>query len=208
MRIHRNCHLCNTIFGRSRTCTCGHNRCKLCPRYPLKKDKSAPMEGAGALAASGYIEVDDFASMTDNHVLTIPSRTGGQVLVRKKPVQRVRRTCHECSTLFKSGVKICTLCNHRRCADCPRDPAKKKYYPDGYPGDAPSATSIAPIKYNCHKCNKTFPPVPHPRSPEGIALGDTIEPLECSRCSHERCKYSCIQITSCDVGCVLAHQPD
>jgi DNA-directed RNA polymerase subunit RPC12/RpoP len=64
---------------------------------------------------------------------------------------------------------------------------KKKKYPDGYPGDQPSATSTDPIKYACHRCNKTYPPVPHPNSPEGQALGDTIEPLECTRCGHPRC---------------------
>jgi hypothetical protein len=65
--------------------------------------------------------------------------------------------------------------------------AKKKAYPDGYPGDEPSSTSTAPIKYSCHKCHQHYPPVPHPKSPEGLALGDTIEPLDCTRCGHSRC---------------------
>lgn len=74
---------------------------------------------------------------------------------------------------------------HLTKSNCPR--AKKKAYPDGYPGDEPSSTSTAPIKYSCHICHLHYPPVPHPQSPEGLALGDTIEPLECARCGHSRC---------------------
>lgn len=71
--------------------------------------------------------------------------------------------------------------------------AKKKKFPDGYPGDQFSPTSTAPIRYACHNCTEIFPPVPHPNSPEGLALGDTIEPLECTRCKHQRC-FSCERV--------------
>lgn len=64
--------------------------------------------------------------------------------------------------------------------------AKKKKYPDGYPGDAPSANTSIPIKYACHKCNKTFPPVPHPSTPEGVAFKQGQAP-ECTRCKHPLC---------------------
>jgi hypothetical protein len=54
--------------------------------------------------------------------------------------------------------------------------AKKKKYPDGYPGDAYSATSTAPLKYKCHQCLKIFKPIPHPNSPPS-----------CIRCGHAKC---------------------
>lgn len=190
MRIHRTCHQCNTTFGGNRTCTsCQHDRCSQCPRYPPKKDKTkGKRKEIEAISGVGIgIEVDTYYDLGEQIILTIPSRTGGQPLVRKKPTQRVRRTCHQCSTMFVSGNKICASCHHVRCADCPRDPAKRRKYPDGYPGDEHSATSTSPIKYDCHHCMKTFPPVPHPNSPEGLALGNTIEPLECTRCGHNRC---------------------
>jgi hypothetical protein len=34
----------------------------------------------------------------------------------------VRRTCHECKTMFFTGNKTCDKCGHIRCTDCPRDP--------------------------------------------------------------------------------------
>jgi len=178
MRIHRACHNCNTAFGGSKVCVCGHTRCSECPRTPPRKDRSVT-KPAKSPARSDAIEVDDYHNLyaTEKYVLTMPSRTGGQPLVMKKAVQRVRRTCHECKTTFQSGTKVCAQCTHRRCVDCPRDPAKKKNYPDGYPGDAPSSDMSKPVKFNCHKCNKTYPPV----------LPDDQQMAECERCNHQRC---------------------
>lgn len=69
------------------------------------------------------IEVDSYWGLRDVIELRKPNpRPGGQPLVRKKPMQRVRRTCHECSTMFVAGAKVCTGCGHVRCVDCPRDP--------------------------------------------------------------------------------------
>ena len=35
MRVHRTCHRCSTSYGADKTClTCGHRRCKQCPRFP------------------------------------------------------------------------------------------------------------------------------------------------------------------------------
>ncbi|KAG9247699.1 hypothetical protein BJ878DRAFT_146090 [Calycina marina] len=157
MRIHRTCHKCSTSFGNGRLCVCGHNRCKSCPRYPPKKYKD--VKSSAAPVRNDILEVDDCCGLTDTFVLTIPSQTGGQDLVRKKPTQRVRRICHQCETIFQSASKACVECAHRRCVDCPRGPAKKRKYPDGYPGDAPSSNPILPMKYDGHKCNKTYPPV-------------------------------------------------
>jgi hypothetical protein len=127
MRIHRTCHKCQTTFGGNKVCaSCQHTRCSKCPRYPVKKPKTEGAKGkeneAVKLPDEGVIEPDTYWGMRENYVLTMPSRTGGQPLVRKKPMQRVRRTCHECSTLFQPGAKICSNCEHYRCADCPRDP--------------------------------------------------------------------------------------
>ncbi|TGO12902.1 hypothetical protein BTUL_0080g00220 [Botrytis tulipae] len=154
MRIHRTCHKCDTTYGTNKICTnCEHPRCTKCPKYPLKKKD----KGKTTVANTGptKVEVDREWKKSEKFIMTLPSqKLGGQPLVRKKPTQRVRRTCHECSTLFTAGNKICTTCSHTRCADCPRNPPKKKKYPDGYPGDQPSSTNK---KFACHKCDKTFP---------------------------------------------------
>ncbi|KAH8651634.1 hypothetical protein BGZ60DRAFT_533978 [Tricladium varicosporioides] len=194
MRIHRTCHRCNATFGGNKTCTsCEHVRCTKCPRYPLKKPETkakekvvAPVVGANIDA----IEVDSYWNLRDEIVLTKPNpRPHGQPLVRKKPMQRVRRTCHECSTQFSANSKICAGCSHIRCADCPRDPAKKKKYPDGYPGDQFSTNVNRPVKYACHQCNKSFPAVPHPESDEAAKIGvENIPRADCSRCGHQRCE--------------------
>lgn len=122
MRIHRQCHRCSTTFGGSKTCnSCQHVRCTKCPRYPPKKtDKDRKVK---VPATSGGLEVDSYYGLSEVIEIRKPNpRPGGQPLVRKKPMQRIRRTCHECSTLFAANAKICSSCNHIRCADCPRDP--------------------------------------------------------------------------------------
>jgi len=65
--------------------------------------------------------------------------------------------------------------------------AKKKKYPDGYPGDAFSTNTSVPVKYSCSKCSKVFPAVPHPDSEEGKAHAASEPPQKCVRCGHERC---------------------
>lgn len=65
--------------------------------------------------------------------------------------------------------------------------AKKKNYPNGYPGDAPSSDTSKPVKYTCHLCTKPFPLAPHPDSTEGKAESQGTRP-ECVRCGHERCE--------------------
>lgn len=122
MRIHRTCHNCGTTFGSAKACVkCEHTRCNKCPRYPVKKDKltgdtSGKGKGVAAVASGPRASPED-----KKFVLSKPSRTGGQDLVKKKPKQRVRRNCHECGTLFQPGNKTCQ-CGHVRCVECPRDP--------------------------------------------------------------------------------------
>ena len=125
VRIHRTCHKCQTTFGGNKICaSCEHPRCSNCPRYPVKKLRTGQGKGKENEAPNveGYIQPDTYWGLRETYVLTLPSRTGGQPLVRKKPMQRVRRTCHQCSTLFLGGAKKCSNCDHYRCTDCPRDP--------------------------------------------------------------------------------------
>ena len=122
MRVHRSCHKCDTPFGPNKVClNCQHTRCKTCPRFPAK---GSGVKGKGKEVITGdYLEPENYWNLKEDFVLTMPPRTpGGQRLVRKNPRQRIRRTCHECSTLFLGKTKECTKCGHIRCTDCPRDP--------------------------------------------------------------------------------------
>ncbi|KAF8445469.1 hypothetical protein BGX38DRAFT_668150 [Terfezia claveryi] len=167
MRVHRTCHRCKTGFGAEKTClSCGHRRCKQCPRFPLKKDKGKEKEKVGDKREVKPIvrrRKGDFG-------LTLPSRTGGQDLVRKKIRQRVHRTCHRCATDF-GAEKICSNCKHHRCKKCPRDPHKKNKPPGYYDGRDSSDSEVEPIghrplrtykkirsriHWTCTKCSATF----------------------------------------------------
>ena len=127
MRIHRTCHNCGTSFGANKVCaSCQHRRCDDCPRYPKKKlpkdkGKAVRSEGPSGVAVGGT-ELAEGLKRKHTYVLTMPSRTGGQDLVYKKVVQRVRRTCHRCEAVYMPGSRICSKCGHSRCVDCPRDP--------------------------------------------------------------------------------------
>lgn len=163
MRVRRNCHLCNATFGVAKECpSCSHARCKQCTRYPPKRTEEEKQASRERRAAKAKEQAANPAIVPDWRVdekvdfkLTKPAKTGGQDLVYKKPRQRVRRTCHECNALFAGGSKNCTGCGHIRCTDCPRDPAKKKKYPYGYPGDEFGPNSIP--HYECFKCKTVFP---------------------------------------------------
>ena len=103
MRVRRTCHRCQITFGHDKLCVnCGHTRCKKCPRSPGTKPKAAKGKGAEAL--------------------TMSDRASGKEMTRKLPTQRVRRTCHECQTLFVGKAVQCENCKHLRCPKCPRDP--------------------------------------------------------------------------------------
>jgi len=106
----------------------------------------------------------------------------------EKPIRmRVRRYCHVCQTAFGSE-KTCPSCNHKRCADCPRSPAKsekqkaKKYKEyDIYDGltrpnksggqDLIHRDIRQRVHYKCHKCQTDF---------SGAKA--------CSNCNHRLCK--------------------
>jgi hypothetical protein len=117
--------------------------------------------------------------------LAIPSRTGGQDLVQKEPLERVHRTCCRCQYSFVRDSRACPQCRHVRCIRCPRVPAKLNKWPDGYPGDViPAEPERNPrqwkkprirVRWTCHQCRKLFM--------EGE--------YQCANCSHTRC-------TTCD----------
>ncbi|PKS09037.1 hypothetical protein jhhlp_003650 [Lomentospora prolificans] len=180
MRVRRNCHLCNATFGVAKECpNCQHVRCKQCSRYPPKRseaEKQASRERRAAkakeLEENPPIAVD-YRHDEKTPELRIPPKCGHQDLVYKKPRQRVRRNCHECGTLFSAGSKLCASCGHIRCTDCPRDPAKKKKYPFGYPGDEFGPNAVP--HHECHECKSIFP-------------GGAADGTACHSCQHPKCE--------------------
>ncbi|CAK7266553.1 hypothetical protein SEPCBS119000_002089 [Sporothrix epigloea] len=129
VRVRRTCHQCNTDFGTAKECTnCKHMRCKMCTRYPTKRNDTEKQEARERRAVLLQKQKDnapiiaDWDTSTKPIVLTKPSKTGGQILVYKKPRQRCRRNCCQCDMLILSGDKTCNKCGHSRCTDCPRDP--------------------------------------------------------------------------------------
>ena len=105
-RVHRTCDRCQTEFRReSKTCaTCGHQRCVACPRSPAKLHKYP----------NGY--PGDVPYEPEPPPVKQVERTV------KKPVRRVKWTCHVCEILFVEGAKICNGCQHERCSQCTRKP--------------------------------------------------------------------------------------
>lgn len=180
MRVHRSCHRCGTTYGADKICTkCEHKRCKKCPRYPKKK---APGE-------KGKEKAGDAKPKRKGPQLTIKSKSGGE-LVYQPVKQRIKRTCHKCNTPFIPPTAAnCEKCQHLRCSKCPREPAKLKKWPEGYPGDAdpeddteveapgphrPKRTWRKPrqrIRWECEQCQTLFK--------EGTP--------KCTNCGHERC---------------------
>ncbi|KAK4230083.1 hypothetical protein QBC38DRAFT_63588 [Podospora fimiseda] len=165
MRVHKKCHLCDTSFGLGKECPkCKHPRCKQCPRVPPKRSEAEREESRKKRAAiikerkeNAPIIADWDTSPKKAVPLTRPAKSGGQDLIHRKPRQRIRRTCCQCDKLFNGGSKTCEHCEHARCTDCPRDPAKKDKYPYGYPGDS-LGTRVG--HYNCGDCKHIFETTP------------------------------------------------
>ena len=130
MRVRRTCHKCNAHFQFDKECPgCQHIRCTKCVRNPPKRTEAELIASRERRAAKIKANkenapiIPDYAyDGTQVYVLKRPSKTGRQDLVYRKLRQRVRRTCHECDTLFAAGSKFCESCSHVRCTDCPRDP--------------------------------------------------------------------------------------
>jgi len=105
-RVHRKCHRCQKDFAAGeRICSsCSHVRCKKCPRDPPKLKKYP----------NGYP-----GDAEPEPEIPVKQRT------YRKIRTRVRWYCHSCSNLFAESSKTCSTCNHERCPDCTRVPAKK-----------------------------------------------------------------------------------
>lgn len=125
MRVRRTCHRCQTTFGPDKVCVnCQHARCKKCPRHPAPKSKpDQPELGIRARIPEKKTKDVPVVLRKAREELTLPSRTGGQDLVRRPIRQRIRRTCHECEAFFPTpDATECINCRHIRCRKCPRDP--------------------------------------------------------------------------------------
>ena len=132
IRVHRTCHRCATAFGSDRVCSnCNHNRCKKCPGLPISKQPAAKDKGVAAGGIAGASGLKESAGAVTANPLE-----------KKTPTQRVRRTCHECGTDFAAGASNCGNCNHKRCAQCTRDP----YVPPPRETHAVSLTCPRPRK--------------------------------------------------------------
>ncbi|KAI4205354.1 MAG: hypothetical protein LQ350_000394 [Teloschistes chrysophthalmus] len=145
MRVHRQCHKCQTTFGSDRVCSkCDHNRCKKCPRYPGKRTKESKGKGIATTEEGPAAMADTELSLKN---LTISSRTTGKQLPKKDKYPEgypgdsdynaalrerhdirvhVRWTCHLCSKTFKDLSRKCEGCQHERCDECPRHPPKRE----------------------------------------------------------------------------------
>lgn len=133
MRIHRQCHLCESRIGVGNECSsCHHIRCRQCNRYPDKQteaERQANRDKREALIQKNR----DMAPILPSYdysapkiELKIPGKTEGSILVHKgRPRMRVRRYCHLCNTLIPphaQQARTCEQCGHKRCNDCPRYP--------------------------------------------------------------------------------------
>ncbi|EED22984.1 conserved hypothetical protein [Talaromyces stipitatus ATCC 10500] len=107
-RVRRRCHQCQTAFvGFSTECeTCGHVRCKICPREPPNPEKYP----------EGY-------PGDEEPPIERPLR------VWKKPRMRVRWFCHKCDTFYPPGDKICRTCGEEKGPNSRREPPKKEKPP-------------------------------------------------------------------------------
>jgi hypothetical protein len=102
-----------------------------------------------------------------------------------KPIrQRVRYTCHNCSTTFGYD-KVCLECQHRRCTRCSRYPPRKDRHRNTKAPVVPQVAETAPeahresVEGACHECQT------------GFELGTQ----ECPNCRHQICDR-CIQETT------------
>ncbi|ORY62897.1 uncharacterized protein BCR38DRAFT_344352 [Pseudomassariella vexata] len=177
VRVHRECHRCHKAFGVSNECVaCGHKCCKQCIRYPPKRTESEKAADREKITAMAQREME-LAPIIPHYGLappvqvTRPGPNGGQDRVYKPARMRPRRYCHECGTIFHLS-SVCQKCNHKRCGDCPRDPASKDKYPYGYPGDDPGANT--PTLHSCHECRRKFPL-------------NAKDGADCSKCGHKKC---------------------
>lgn len=191
MRVRRHCHRCQTTFGLDRTCKkCGHKLCKKCPRFPPRKGKERAEETNSEEEENNQAHKEVILTLmrrrSPPRQLPPPTRSryGASDLVRRPAKQKVRRTCHKCSTIFARQEKVCRNCQHVRCTACPRDPPKLEKWPHGYPGDVEAAADDGPApedgreelaqidEWSCHGCSKRL----------------SVKEEVCTDCEHTRCE--------------------
>lgn len=105
--LRRMCHQCDTPFPQSNKAdckNCGHARCGMCPRQPLKSLRLGPMS-----IVEGKMPATE-----------APAAPPALERVYKKPRQRVRWTCDKCNG--PATREKCMKCDHKRCGGCLRDP--------------------------------------------------------------------------------------
>lgn len=193
MRVHRYCHRCETVFGPERICaSCEHRRCKKCPRFP--RERSVDRDGSRTREPrknKAKREEQHAASREPLLVIQNP-RTGGQILVHNRIVQRVHRNCHKCRTEFMPpSSRTCSECGHARCARCSTTSGKMDKWRQGFAEHVEGSSEEEQqqplrhlrqervfrkprqrVRWNCDQCNTLFL--------EGQRT--------CRQCGHEKCE--------------------
>ncbi|MCJ1394896.1 hypothetical protein MMC18_007776 [Xylographa bjoerkii] len=90
LRVHRQCHRCQTTFGPEKICNnCSHTRCKKCPRFPTKSAKDPESKdvaaGAAPMAVSGA-PIPSTRMRTKS--LALPEQLMGNELIRRVPARQ------------------------------------------------------------------------------------------------------------------------
>lgn len=82
IRLHWDCHKCNTAFGRTTSCaTCGHERCAECPRSPLKRVR----EFLGDTSIMKQIDDQAAKASADKDTVLLPVAIGADALLPTDP---------------------------------------------------------------------------------------------------------------------------
>lgn len=113
-----------------------------------------------------------------------PSQPYAERVERKARI-RVRYSCHKCKNTFGRD-RSCLKCQHKRCADCVRYPARKPVDPavvhkTKQKPVVPAADLPVPKTGECHECKTEF------------KIGDKT----CSTCKHQVCER-CLKETVLD----------
>lgn len=121
-RVRRFCHRCEALFPTPETtqcAACGHARCKKCPREPYVKQPLPRPSTEPFANLNPSPKTNKYPNGYPGDVepsVEMPARSW------RKPRQRVRYTCHRCSTLYRSGEQHCSSCGQQKGPDTIRDP--------------------------------------------------------------------------------------
>lgn len=193
MRVRYKCHQCEANFTQGKTCRkCSHERCRECPRDPVKKNKERSdqfhtRESRESISAENQPDLPG-PSYAKQSQIKFPQSSGqGQSRI----IQRLQYACHECETLFVAGTaQHCPNCGHRRCESCPRQLACSSLATEAPTEPILTTSELSErkpssrvwrrtrqrVKWVCHECQHPF------------KQGN----LSCSYCKHTRCS-SCLR---------------